>query len=1711
MSNNTTRRLLESCGIREPMAQESRSPFAFHLLNKADFLPPSVFRTICARLSEQTRTPSFSLFNKVLIALFFIATFSVNSYATHDRGGSLTWQQAGGNTIKFTLNTSWRRSYYSPLPVVGSTVALAGGLATQFNFGDGTSVNAINATVTSIDAVEDVITTTWTVSHTYSLVRSYTASFENCCRLSTLTDGNNDTNFRFETTVSVGPPYWNPAVSSLPPVVNLSVGQSAATFRVPAQAKDNQVVEFRASTTAESGLVKPVPTGFSITSSGVVTFNTIGLHSGDLYSVQIMMESVDPTKTPRTVNSKVPVDFIIEIVDPSVPPVFASPISNTSINLLPGQAVNLSVAARDPDVGQFVTLNPVAIPLGSTMSPTLPVSGPVNGYAVSTFSWTPSASQVGTYVITFVAADNVGVQTLTSITINVLCSLNTTVSNTTSTSCPSSSDGAAQITIQNFTSAANLLYIWTGPNSFSASTQNISGVRAGSYSVKVIDNANGCNVTKPVTIGAIPDITKPIITCPANIPCVEATDPKGAVINLPSATASDNCSTVNVTSSIASGTFFGVGTNTVVYTATDASNNMATCSFTVDICDTSPPTIENTPADIPCVEATSPAGAVVTYTNPTATDIVDGAVAVTCVPASGSTFPIGINTVVATATDAHGNSASTSFTVTVCDNTPPVVSCPADIPCVERTSLIGAVVNYPTITATDIVDGDVAVQSYLPINGTYIPPTGSLFIMGLNTVRVTATDAHGNASSCSFTVKVCDTRPPVVTCPADIPCVEATSPAGAVVTFPDNSVGIDYMGDDVQTYTALSDIRSGSTFPIGVNTVTMSATDNAGNTGSCSFMIEVCDRTPPVIHNTPANIPCVEATSPAGAVVTYTNPTATDIVDGAVSVVSVPASGSTFPLGTSTVVSTAKDALGNSSSTSFTVTVCDKTPPVIYNTPANIPCVEATSPAGAVVTYANPTATDIVDGVVAVTTLPASGSTFSLGTTTVVSTATDAHGNSASTSFTVTVCDRTPPVVSCPANIPCTEATSPAGAVVTYPSVTATDIVDGAVTAYSVLPSGSTFFIGVNTIVATATDVHGNSGSCSFTIQVCDTRPPVITCPANITVGATSPAGAVVTYPSSTATDIVDGNVPTTSVLPSGSTFPIGISTVISTAFDAQGNSATCSFTVRVINTPPIITCPTNIPCVEATSAAGAVVTFPSATAIDYKGASIATTSTPASGSVFSIGTTTVTATATDELVLSSSCSFTVKVCDNTPPAITCPTPLSISTDAGVCGAKAIFTVTAFDIVTTAPTITKISGLGSGATYPVGTSTNVYSAVDAAGNSSSCSFTVKVTDTEKPSITAPANITVCAGSTVTLGTPTRSDNCGVQSVTNNAPSAYPSGTTTVIWTVTDVNGNKATATQTVTIPVIAIGTPSVTNVKCYGGSDGKVVIAATGGTNTFTYKRSGSATTNTIGIFTGLAAGTYTFTATDGNGCTATISATVGQNPPVTVNAGNCQFVYYGYGSNCATLTATASGGTGVFTYAWSAGSASGSSTQVCATTTTTYTVTATDQNGCSATNTLKVEVIDVRCGNKNDKVSICHNGNVLCVAPSAIPAHLAHGDNLGACGATSPCGSLNSIANHSNGASTSIHTKEGEIGMTVYPNPAQNKVNVTLENMTEGDATILILDITGKVMSNTQQPLSEGYNALILNVANLSSGLYYIKVQLQSEQPMVRKLQIMQ
>ncbi len=142
-----------------------------------------------------------------------------------------------------------------------------------------------------------------------------------------------------------------------------------------------------------------------------------------------------------------------------------------------------------------------------------------------------------------------------------------------------------------------------------------------------------------------------------------------------------------------------------------------------------------------------------------------------------------------------------------------------------------------------------------------------------------------------------------------------------------------------------------------------------------------------------------EATGPTGATVSY-SATATDNDDGSLAPGCNPASGSTFPFGSTTVDCSATDSDGNSASASFTVTVVDTTAPSLA-LPANIG-VDATGPAGAAVAY-SATATDAVDGSIAPTCAPLSGATFAIGDTTVDCSAIDSHGNGASESFTIHV------------------------------------------------------------------------------------------------------------------------------------------------------------------------------------------------------------------------------------------------------------------------------------------------------------------------------------------------------------------------------------------------------------------------------------------------------------------------------------------------------------------------------------------------------------------------------------------------------------------------------------------------------------------------------------------------------------------------------------
>jgi len=154
----------------------------------------------------------------------------------------------------------------------------------------------------------------------------------------------------------------------------------------------------------------------------------------------------------------------------------------------------------------------------------------------------------------------------------------------------------------------------------------------------------------------------------------------------------------------------------------------------------------------------------------------------------------------------------------------------------------------------------------------------------------------------------------------------------------------------------------------------------------------------------------------------------------------------------------------------------------------------------------------------------------------------------------------------------------------------------------------------------------------------------------------------------------------------------------------------------------------------EATSASGAVVSYPAATATDAVGVASLTYSA-ASGSTFALGTHTVTVTAKDAAGNTTARSFTIEVVDTTAPALTVPASQTLEATSAA-GAVATFSASATDAVGVA---SLIYSKASGTTFALGTTTVTVTAKDDAGNTSTGSFTVTVRDTTAPTITSLGN------------------------------------------------------------------------------------------------------------------------------------------------------------------------------------------------------------------------------------------------------------------------------------------------------------------------------------------------------------------------------------
>jgi len=314
--------------------------------------------------------------------------------------------------------------------------------------------------------------------------------------------------------------------------------------------------------------------------------------------------------------------------------------------------------------------------------------------------------------------------------------------------------------------------------------------------------------------------------------------------------------------------------------------------------------------------------------------------------------------------------------------------------------------------------------------------------------------------------------------------------------------------------------------------------------------------------------------------------------------------------------------------------------------------------------------------------------------------------------------------------------------------------------------------------------------------------------------------------------------------------------------------------------------------------------------------------------------------------------------------------------------------------------------------------------IDAKGYSSSATAQVTVVDNQKPLVTAPALQFFCfAGSSYTLPSLIASDNCGVASI------AY------------SVNG----ATQRTGTGVNASGdfNPGVSTVE---------------------------------------------WTVTDIHGNVSNAATTITVNPALTsvipdVYAMNSSTdekntIYLGYGPSSLNISVMANGGTAPYSYQWNSEQTSQSITVSEAGT---YSVTVTDAKGCQTTSSVQINVLDVRCGNNNDKVQICHNGKVICVASSAVQAHLNHGDKLGLCSTES-------------GLSVSIQDIEideaTDSKIQTYPNPVSDQLYIKLKKLQAG-AVLKIFNSNGVEM--VSKPLLE--ETEMMSVTGWVKGLYVIRV----------------
>ncbi|XP_071942787.1 hyalin-like [Antedon mediterranea] len=605
----------------------------------------------------------------------------------------------------------------------------------------------------------------------------------------------------------------------------------------------------------------------------------------------------------------------------------------------------------------------------------------------------------------------------------------------------------------------------------------------------------------------VEDNESPMIYCPTNVTSnnyirvgyelvnvsTDIGSPNATVTWDPPETSDNSGRLVTVmSSSFESGDMIPYGTHTITFTATDPYGNIDTCDFGLNVEDNEDPVLV-CPPNIATITADGSDQAVnVTWTDPIVNDNSGEDITPTSKYNPGNNeFYIGIIDVMYDAVDSSGNAATCTFTITVTDNESPTIDCPSNVTSNnyigERYGLVNvstdigspnATVTWDPLVTSDNSGGLVTVISSSFESGDMIP-------YGTHTIKFTASDSFGNIDTCDFGLQVEDNEDPVLVCPPDIKTNTADGSNHALYVNWTYPIVIDNSGEDI---TPTSKYNPGNNeFDIGSTYVIYDSVDSSGNAATCTFIVTVTDPEAPDIIDCPIGGIVNTTTGAAFAInVTWVEPTATDNSgETPVPVADYTSSDNMFAIGKTTVQYNVSDSAGNvNASCSFVITVQDEQDPEFIFCPDSIFTETGHRSSTARVSWDTPEIEDN-SGQVSLVASTSPGSSFNIGTTSVVYTASDNSNNMNKCEFNVTVEDNEPPVLECPDDI-IDIATTTSGIAITWPDARYIDNSGKSVLLNSTSNSGDIFTFGTHTVIYTGFDQSENSGTCQFEIKIGD-------------------------------------------------------------------------------------------------------------------------------------------------------------------------------------------------------------------------------------------------------------------------------------------------------------------------------------------------------------------------------------------------------------------------------------------------------------------------------------------------------------------------------------------------------------------------------------------------------------------------------------------------